>query len=176
MLNSSITSSPWHQFRLSIDVKSIHRLHDMLNAEIYCTYYYTPFGTHSPISTYPYVQVAKSASTTLFNNSFTAFDFVMHPRRVDEYLSQFPLIIEVWKKDSYQRDEILGHATVDVSKLLSSKKRYFDDGKTVMKIYDAYHYVMKSGNERGGGISAELRVIMAIEDFGRIEEGCPSDK
>ncbi|KAJ3307336.1 hypothetical protein HDU76_004660, partial [Blyttiomyces sp. JEL0837] len=114
--NANVLS--WHQYRFSIDLRSIRGLSTQVGS-VYLKYSYAPFGTTSPIMTHPPVApvtppAATSTSTAdlLLPHSFCAFEFVMGRERLETYLEAVPLVVEVWgRRDRYDRDASVGVAT-----------------------------------------------------------------
>jgi centrosomal protein CEP120 len=187
-MSSSMPSdpSPWHQFRFAVDIKSVRNF-QLKSSKVYFMYTYDPLGTTSPILTYPAKDVIWPESEVLIPNSFCAFEFVVDPQRINGYLAEFPLHLELWQKDSYEQDMQLGVVDIDVSPLLKTRptKTASNDGKTtIVRTYDAYYRMMWTRQARETYAQefekhrydvGEVRVILAIEDFGAIEGGDPDD-
>lgn len=183
--------SPWHQFRFGIDIKSVRNI-QLQSSNIYFAYNYNPTGTRSPVYTYPPVTVNKPTREALLPNSFCAFEFVLHPRRVRAYLMGYPLQLELWHRDQYERDARIGLLTVDIGPLTTAPKRWVDNAsstggrvvRTLMRTHDQYYYVkwapearavLPDAVNKSPRFVTEVRVIMALEDFGPLEGGGPDD-
>ncbi|KAI8610968.1 Cep120 protein-domain-containing protein [Chytriomyces sp. MP71] len=178
--------APWHQYRFSIDLRSIRGL-DPRHGPIFLKYTYTPFGTTSPITTHPPVKpvapttpgVTQNASLDL-PNAFCAFEFVMGAERLLTYLEAVPLAVEVWTTDRYERNARVGLATVDLSVVAGKESREVPGPVRVM-VQSADLVVgvvaakpVEAGDGGGGGSNivkiADLRVVVALEDFGPVED------
>ncbi|KAJ3396626.1 hypothetical protein HDU80_009890, partial [Chytriomyces hyalinus] len=122
--------APWHQYRFSIDLRSICGIHPA-HGPIFLKYSYAPFGTTAPITTYPPVKPTNPIATTSTHkparldlpNSFCAFEFVMGAERLLTYLEAVPLAIEVWNTDAYEKNVQIGVATVDLSAVCLKERK-----------------------------------------------------
>ncbi|KAJ3234138.1 hypothetical protein HDU81_001699 [Chytriomyces hyalinus] len=175
--------APWHQYRFSIDLRSIRGINPA-HGPIFLKYSYAPFGTTSPITTYPPVKPTNPIATTSTRkpasldlpNSFCAFEFVMGAERLLTYLEAVPLAIEVWTTDVYEKNVQIGLATVDLSAVCSKERKIVRDPVYVsLQSLDLVVGVVASksdATEEGGRIVkvADLRVVIALEDFGAVDD------
>ncbi|KAJ3400727.1 hypothetical protein HDU80_006660, partial [Chytriomyces hyalinus] len=180
--------APWHQYRFSIDLRSIRGINPA-HGPIFLKYSYTPFGTTSPITTYPPVKPTNPIATTSTHrpasldlpNSFCAFEFVMGAERLLTYLEAVPLAIEVWNTDAYEKNVQIGLATVDLSAVcLKERKVVYEPVQVSLQSLDLVVGVVANksdggGEEVGGGGGqivkiADLRVVIALEDFGAVDD------
>ncbi|KAJ3244477.1 hypothetical protein HDU78_010948 [Chytriomyces hyalinus] len=182
--------APWHQYRFSIDLRSIRGINPA-HGPIFLKYSYTPFGTTSPITTYPPVKPTNPIATISTHkpasldlpNSFCAFEFVMGAERLLTYLEAVPLAIEVWNTDAYEKNVQIGLATVDLSAVcLKERKVMYEPVQVSLQSLDLVVGVVanksdggEGGNEVGGGSGrivkiADLRVVIALEDFGAVDD------
>ena len=164
---------PWRQFRFSIELRSLQDI-QLKSAYVYLRYVYTPFGTSSPISTHPAIHVTRSTASneTILPNPFCAFEFVMSPSRLETYLEAVPLIIELWHKDDNTHDVLLGNASVDMSLVLKQQKiASLNEKDLVIQNADITTHVMSTGEAaKSYSRAADLRVVLALEDFGAVED------
>ncbi|TPX54987.1 hypothetical protein SeMB42_g00013 [Synchytrium endobioticum] len=168
----SIASDVWNQYRFSIELRSM-RDFTLKSGTIFCRYSYPPFGTSSPFSTHPPLDVLKSPAESLLPHSFCAFEFVMAPDRLQTYLEAVPLVVEMWSRDSYARDAKIGTASVDMVEVWQAHARRHEGevaGVVSVKSHDAWVVVVGSDEEGQVKRICDLRVILALEDFGPLEQ------
>ncbi|KAI8926637.1 Cep120 protein-domain-containing protein [Entophlyctis helioformis] len=172
---------PWHQYRFSIELRSLRDVH-LKSATVYLKYVYTPFGTTSPVITHPATPVNRSPHEVLLPHSFSAFEFVMSPARLRGYLEAVPLIVELWHKDDRTRDVLLGNASVDLSGVMATPKMAATDGKggagqdLLIQSLDLFVSVAGAGDAgKSYDRVCDLRVVLALEDFGPVDEGVEVD-
>ncbi|KAL2913445.1 hypothetical protein HK105_207057 [Polyrhizophydium stewartii] len=182
------TIAPWHQFRFSIELRSLRDV-QIKSANVYLKYAYTPFGTASPILTHPTTHIQRTPNEELLPHSFCAFEFVMSPERLSTYLDAVPLIVEMWHRDENTRDVLLGNASVDLAPVLAADKVHSAAGvagssgagrspaarsseqRIVIQSVDMFVPVMSTGEAaKAYNRVADLRVVLALEDFGPVEE------
>ncbi|KAJ3052425.1 hypothetical protein HK097_006298 [Rhizophlyctis rosea] len=164
------TSTRWHQYRFSIDLRSVRDFHPKA-ASIYFKYSYQPFGTSSPVITHPILDIFRTTQDVLLPHSFCAFEFVMSPDRLQIYLEALPLVIEMWSKYPQTKDVKLGTATIDLSRVLGMPRVMSSEGSTVIQSIEEYVMVSTAaGEDKRFKKVADLRVVFALEDFGVLEE------
>lgn len=165
------SSVPWNQYRFSIDIRTI-RDFKLKSANIYFKYTYVPFGTSSPCITHPTVSILNLDHEKSLPPSFFAFEFVMPLERLATYMDAVPLVIEMWNKDGNTKDVPLGICTINLAPILMETPKIIEHEKTVkVKSLDAFYLVTASGHdEEVSKKVADLRVVLALEDFGAIEE------
>ncbi|KAI8822828.1 Cep120 protein-domain-containing protein, partial [Chytriomyces cf. hyalinus JEL632] len=181
--------APWHQYRFSIDLRSIRGIHPA-HGPIFLKYSYPPFGTTSPITTYPPVKPTNPITTTSTHkpagldlpNAFCAFEFVMGAERLLTYLEAVPLAIEVWNTDAYEKNVQIGLATVDLSAVcLKEQKVVHEPVQVRLQSLDLVVGVVANKSDGGGREEdgngggrivkiADLRVVLALEDFGAVDD------
>jgi centrosomal protein CEP120 len=188
-LSKSSSKLSWHQYRFSVDLRSVKGVSPKLGS-IYLKYMYAPFGATSPTITYPPVTPAISISSTsipselLIPHSFCAFEFVMSPERLNTYLQAVPLIVEVWARDTYEKDHLVGTCTVDFSVILTAQK--VTDAtvsalsgsfmrEVLIQSSEVYNVIISPVNDDDEGDQqvqriGDLRAILALEDFGVVSE------
>ncbi|KAJ3413381.1 hypothetical protein HDV05_008092 [Chytridiales sp. JEL 0842] len=177
----------WHQYRFSIDLRSVRGLSPKTGS-IYLKYSYAPFGSTSPTITYPAVTPVAPISSTappaelLIPHSFCAFEFVMSPERLDTYLQAVPLVVEVLSKDLYEKDTVVGSVTIDLS-TVRKKPKFTDTSASALSGSIMKEITIQSTEltnliispvetELGGQVKqiGEMRAILALEDFGIVAE------
>lgn len=163
----------WRQYRMSIDLRSIRDFR-LSSAKVYLKYTYLPFGTSSPILTHPATDLTKGTNDVLLPHSFCAFEFVMNSERLQTYLEGVPLTVEIWHKDTFLKDSLLGTATVDLSAvwkapLVADVEELGLDPSTSGTIRSIESFVDVTGASSFKKI-AELRIALALEDFGVVAE------
>ena len=171
-LKENVKPADWHQYRFSVDLKSI-RDFQHVRGNVFFKYAYPPFGTSSPTISHPPCSVSKSISETVLPNTFCAFEFVMSPDRLRTYLDAVPLILELWNKDEFEKDIPFGLSTLHLAEIFKTASQILP-GNPPIEVYslDSFYPITASGHD--GGILAkvaDVRVILALEDFGPVEEG-----
>ncbi|KAJ8322706.1 hypothetical protein QVD99_007649 [Batrachochytrium dendrobatidis] len=180
----------WHQYRFSIELRSLRDI-QFKSANVYLKYTYAPFGTSSPILTHPIVHIQRTPNEHLLPHSFCAFEFVMSLEKLSTYLEAVPLIVELWQKDENVRDVNLGSALVNLSLVLSQTKipsssipvtksesytAEQDTQQLVIQSLDTFVPLMSTGDSTSlYGRLADLRVVLALEDFGVVKETSDAD-
>ena len=169
----------WHQFRFSIDLRSIKDF--QMSANIFCKYSYSPFGTSSPVLTQPPLEIIKSPrqpagpnpskSESIFSHSFCAFEFVMATLTLETYLQGVPLDVEIWSKDKFSKDVMVGMATLNLALVLESPLRSeeFQGSKALLRTWDGYVLIEDRRDGKAMKKLGEMRVVLALEDFGSLE-------
>ncbi|XP_047448856.1 centrosomal protein of 120 kDa [Mugil cephalus] len=116
----SIPSSA-HHYCFSLDLLSLGNL--SLDRPIAATlrYSYQFFGSAAPIMTNPPVELQRNMEVSL-PQSYCAFDFAALPHQLQDTFLRVPLVVEVWHRDSSSRDQLIGRASVQLSRLLSSQR------------------------------------------------------
>ncbi|KAI8800201.1 Cep120 protein-domain-containing protein [Cladochytrium replicatum] len=180
---------PWHQYRFSIELRSLRDIRLPASTHLYLRYAYPGFGTPGRVLTHPPTSVpARSAggrtawSEVYIPNAFCAFEFVMSGERLQTYLEAVPLVVEVCEKDGYTRDTVIGKADVDLHCVWDAPRMRVEIGggsggdqgdqrylPTVRK-WETLVAVVGSGKGTGTVKVADLRVLMSLEDFGPVED------
>ncbi|RKO92602.1 Cep120 protein-domain-containing protein [Blyttiomyces helicus] len=175
----------WHQYRFSIDLRSVRDFQPK-SGSIYLRYAYPPFGTSSPTQTHPPVNITRAQGDAILPHSFCAFEFVMSPERLQTYLDAVPLVIDMWTTDPYERDRLIGSATVDLAAVRRAPRLMEDvaaptaagggGGKVVIQSLDGFNEVTSASAGAGRfGKVADLGMVLALEDFGPIEDQDAAD-
>ena len=161
----------WHQYRFSVDLRAVRDFQPK-SANVFFKYYYTPFGTSAPSITHPPASLVKSSQDALLPHSFCAFEFVMSPERLAIYFDAVPLVIEMWHKDEFAKDVPLGISTLNLATVLQQKPKIMgEEAKASVYSLDTFYLVSASGHDEDGCKKvADLRVVLALEDFGPVEE------
>ena len=123
---SSANETVPRRFRLSVDLRSIKNIGRP--GTIYAKYTYPEIGATSAVRTRPPVRLS-TGTEVLLPHGYCMFDFGMTPRDLQSLVSVKPLAIEVWIKDKYKNDELLGIATIPLAQILQAKQ-FFRDPKT----------------------------------------------
>jgi hypothetical protein len=167
----SLSSALWHQYRFSIDIRTI-RDFKLKFANIFFKYSYVPFGTSSPCVTHPTVSITNQEHEKSLPPSFFAFEFVMSLERLSTYMDAVPLVIEMWTKDENTKDVPLGICTINLGPILIETARIVEYEKSIkVKSLDAFYLVTASGHDDEVSKKvADLRVVLALEDFGPTED------
>lgn len=160
--------SPWHQFRFSIELRSIRN--SRLDAtNVFFTYTYTAFGSNSPFSTTT-SQISKTPREHILPHSFCAYEFVMSAHKLESYLKGLPLKIEMWQRGENTQNSLLGHAQVDLSRVMESHKKKVSEPRILtIQTSDVFVDITPANIESYAKVG-ELRVVLALEDFGCVDE------
>jgi hypothetical protein len=103
----------------------------------------------------------------------------MGAKRLTTYLEGVPLVVELWKRDIYNRDEMVGKATLDVSRVLSASLQKLaisdEDQQSLPSTSQAgVRSVELEGSvvgETTGSRVAEMKVVVSVEDLGEVGGG-----
>ncbi|TNN44259.1 Centrosomal protein [Liparis tanakae] len=116
----SIPSSA-HHYCFSLDLRSLRNLSQTHAIAATLRYSYQFFGSAAPIMTGPPVELQRSSEASL-PQSYCAFDFAALPQQLEDTFLRVPLVVEVWHRDSSSGDHLIGRASVQLSRLLSSER------------------------------------------------------
>lgn len=192
-IQQPVDKGPWHQYRIGIDLKSLHTP-QFPPTSVYLTYYYSPFTPKLPISTYPPIVAGMPSQEVLLPQSFNAWEFVMGKSDVQRFLGADGLMIELWVRSSDGKDEQIASSTVDVAKVMQTQSRAWSESprknksmlsknvkmQVLDEIYDLEWAQDLTGYDRevgrGGVGPARVRVIISLEDFGMIDENLDSEE
>ncbi|KAJ3295057.1 hypothetical protein HDU79_009893 [Rhizoclosmatium sp. JEL0117] len=184
-----VKGNPWHQYRFSIDLRSLRGL-DPAHGPVFLRYTYLPFGSTAPISTHPPVKPTTPNATSSTNpqpqstlempHSFCAFEFVMGQERLLTYLEAVPLTIELWcLPDKYSKEVRIGLATVDLSIVTTKElKQLTDPTPVTLQSTDVQVPIVASTpadptspTKRDKIVKiADLRIVLSLEDFGPLQD------
>ncbi|KAJ3269693.1 hypothetical protein HDV01_001121 [Terramyces sp. JEL0728] len=161
------TSNEWHQYRFSIELRSI-RDFKMKSAQVFLQYTYAPFGSSTPTSTHPVVQIVQNEAEFLLPHSFCAFEFAMLQDQLEAALETVPLLVKVFHKDPHQKNILLGECSVELHHILQASKT--SSGSQSLQTLDIFTPIISSGivSEKYKSFG-ELRTIFSLEDFGQID-------
>ncbi|KAJ3333380.1 hypothetical protein HDU91_002936, partial [Kappamyces sp. JEL0680] len=170
-MNGLANLQGWHQFRFSIELRSIKDF-KLKSANLFLKYTYAPFGSSSPYITHPVVQFTATEGETLLPHSFCSYEFAMSPKRLETYLEAVPLIIEVYHKDTNRKNILIGSCTVDLGQVVygTLQSSRLVDADQIRSV-DIFTTIASQGpaSEKFASIG-ELRTLLALEDFGPIQE------
>ncbi|XP_038143058.1 centrosomal protein of 120 kDa [Cyprinodon tularosa] len=116
----SIPSSA-HHYCFSLDLRSLGKLSLPHPIAATLRYSYQFFGSSAPIVTNPPVELQRNMEATP-PQSYCAFDFAALPHQLQETFLRVPLVVELWDRGSASRDELMGVASIQLQRLLSSEK------------------------------------------------------
>ncbi|XP_072038302.1 centrosomal protein of 120 kDa-like isoform X3 [Amphiura filiformis] len=159
-----------HHFSFSIDLRLIKDVVTGGALNIYLRYSYPFFGSSAPIMTHPPVEVRKHTEV-LLPHSFCAFDFATTPHQLHETLFRVPLLVEVWHRDSYSKDVLLGIARVSLAGILQAEKARVASAHVGGP--EGWRQICRESacaeTTEGKPVQvAELMVVLGLEDFGPI--------
>lgn len=161
------TEAEWHQFRFSIELRSI-RSFKLKSANLFLKYSYPPFGTSAPYISHPVTQMTSNDLETLLPHSFCSFEFAMSPARFLAYLESVPLLIEVMHKDPSRKNILLGSCVVDLSQV--GQTWHATGGIQSADFFSPISALGGAAAQKFTSIG-ELRTLLALEDFGPVETG-----
>ncbi|TDH13182.1 hypothetical protein EPR50_G00055510 [Perca flavescens] len=164
----SIPSSA-HHYCFSLDLRSLGNL--SLTHPIAATlrYSYPFFGSAAPIMTNPPVELQRNMEASL-PQSYCAFDFATLPQQLQDTFLQVPLVVEVWHRDSTSRDQLIGRASVQLSRLLSSERSRVL-ASTGEQSWRQTHQdrIAVLNTHRPSRKVAELSYVATLEDLGLVK-------
>eukprot|EP01135_Chromosphaera_perkinsii_P005253 Nk52_evm3s328 gene=Nk52_evmTU3s328 len=153
-----------HHFRVSVDLRSIRNVSFNM-AQAYLRYTYPYFGSPAPVFTNPPVEVRKGVEY-LMPQAYCGFEFASSAAGLADHISTNPLTVELWHKDKYMQDVLLGIAKVNLGEVLGEEKTRAQGEMSWMQTHDSYIAVIAF--ERSDVITkvAEVRCIISLEDIG----------
>ncbi|KAG7490110.1 Centrosomal of 120 kDa [Solea senegalensis] len=166
----SIPSST-HHYNFSLYLQSLGGL--TLTHPIAATlrYSYPFFSSPAPIITSPPVELRSNMEVSL-PQSYCAFDFASLPQQLHDTFLRVPLRIEVWDRDSTNRDRLIGQASVQLSHLLSSEKIRFPTSTGDQSWKQTYQDLIPVvSTQRSSEKVAELSYVATLEDLGLLKAG-----
>ncbi|XP_028269192.1 centrosomal protein of 120 kDa isoform X2 [Parambassis ranga] len=113
-----------HHYCFSLDLRSLANLSSPHPIAATLRYSYPFFGSVAPIMTSPPVELHRNMEASL-PQSYCAFDFAALPQQLQDTFLRVPLVVEVWHRDSTSRDQLIGRASIQLSRLLSSERKQF---------------------------------------------------
>ncbi|XP_053726637.1 centrosomal protein of 120 kDa isoform X1 [Synchiropus splendidus] len=116
----SIPSSA-HHYCFSLDLRSLSRFSLTHPVAATLRYFYQFFGSSAPVMTNPPVELRRNTEVFL-PQSFCAFNFAVLPQQLEETFNRFPLMVELWERDSSVKDQVLGQASIRLHHLLGAEK------------------------------------------------------
>uniref|UniRef100_A0A3Q1JN78 C2 domain-containing protein n=1 Tax=Anabas testudineus TaxID=64144 RepID=A0A3Q1JN78_ANATE len=153
-----------HHYCFSLDLCSLGNL--MMG--LCFRYSYQFFGSAAPIMTNPPVELQRNMEVSL-PQSFCAFDFAALPQQLQDTFLRVPLVVEVWHRDSTSRDQLIGRASIQLSRLLSSEKSRFLTPAGEQSWRQTHQDRIPVVNAHPSEKVAELSYIVTLEDLGLVK-------
>ncbi|KAM9810498.1 centrosomal protein of 120 kDa [Neosynchiropus ocellatus] len=110
-----------HHYCFSLDLRSLSRFSLTHPVAATLRYFYQFFGSSAPVMTNPPVELRRHTEVFL-PQSFCAFNFAVLPQQLEETFNRFPLVVELWERDSSVKDQVLGQASIRLHHLLGAEK------------------------------------------------------
>ena len=158
--------APMQHYRFTLDLTSIATTKLRFPSNIFVKYSYPFFGSFSPVLTG--VVEAKNNSEFRIPRSKCVFDFACPPRLLASTFRSFPITLEVWHRGKETNDEMLGVASLVLSKVLEADRIRFTSGEE-QREKSGYRQtchgtvpVVTPANDN----LAVLNVVIVLEDFG----------
>ncbi|KAJ3163420.1 hypothetical protein HK101_000603 [Irineochytrium annulatum] len=187
---NTLSPALWHQYRFSIDLRTLIGFLPSGYA-IFLRYSYVPFNTSTPITTHPAIHPTGASSGGMqtseeklqLPHSFTAFEFVMSEETLRRYLEGAPLVVSVLGRDSGGNEVELGSAGVELGTVLGRRRVPVRVGSPDGRRMEGFE--VDDGGRGGAWIQsgevvvpvikngrrvANLNVVLALEDFGVVED------
>uniref|UniRef100_A0A3B4Z5K4 Centrosomal protein 120 n=1 Tax=Stegastes partitus TaxID=144197 RepID=A0A3B4Z5K4_9TELE len=155
-----------HHYCFSLDLRSLRNLGLTHPVAATLRYSYQFFGSAAPIMTNPPVELQRNTEVSL-PQSYCAFDFAALPQQLQDTFTRFPLVVEVWHRDSSSRDQLIGRASVQLSRLLSSERTRFL-GSAGEPSWRRTHRDRIPVVHTGEAV-AELSYVATLEDLGLVK-------
>ena len=153
--------APLQHFRFTLDITSINTAKLPCLCNIYVKYSYPFFGSFSPVLTG--AVVAKSHSETRIPRSKCVFDFACPPELLTSTFCSYPIVLEVWHKDNEMNDQMLGMATLVLTKILEADRVKFTEEKSgYRQVCHGAVPVLTPSRDK----IANLNIVTVLEDFG----------
>jgi len=168
----------YHQWRLSVEIRSV-KLRGTA-ARVFAKFNYPLLAQTKAFRTFPPVMARKN-TTVHFPHAFSLYQFGC--KRESEFRRAFQemLRVEVWKRESFAADSMIGQAFFDLRPIFdqalqqdASKKTYFAN-KTRYNENEGFRLLdLVSSVERGDSESqGVLRAVVFLEDLGLSSQQVP---
>eukprot|EP00834_Sanchytrium_tribonematis_P000774 NODE_15_length_50561_cov_0.608081.p5 type:complete len:831 gc:universal NODE_15_length_50561_cov_0.608081:4373-1881(-) len=157
--STSITSlsNEAHQYRLSIDLRSIIG-HSNIKLPVEFHYELYVLGTKNQFSTRPPVMLQNNIESFI-QNGFCAYEMVMNFTDLKALLK--PLNIEVFSHDQYKKKSLVGNCQINLGNVLKSERTPEIHGQGDLQLIDIPILIENVG---------QLKATIALEDFGEFQE------
>ncbi|KAI8846668.1 Cep120 protein-domain-containing protein [Chytridium lagenaria] len=153
--------NPWHQYRFSIDLRTLHLTQPLPDSHLHLKYTYPSFGASLPITT-PAVEPLHIKDERIpLPHSFTAFEFMMNVERFMTYVRDVP----VWVDLVGDGERVLGRGRMELGGVLEAGER----GRVMGVSVRSCGVVVRVLGEMGMEV-AEVEGVIAVEDFGEVGE------
>eukprot|EP00656_Telonema_subtile_P021079 TRINITY_DN22124_c0_g1_i1.p1 TRINITY_DN22124_c0_g1~~TRINITY_DN22124_c0_g1_i1.p1 ORF type:complete len:409 (+),score=110.02 TRINITY_DN22124_c0_g1_i1:53-1279(+) len=158
-----------HSFRFAIDLYSI-QMSSMRTGCIYLCYKYPFFGATTPVRTNPPVDTVSSVETILPSEQFCAFEFTMDATTLYNELASSPLAVEVWNRDRFRSDALVGVARVRLDDIFVQPSQHGPSGSTIQVLDQQYVVVnTDTGSQRRSG---NVRIMLSLERMPALNQSC----
>ncbi|CAL1615077.1 unnamed protein product [Knipowitschia caucasica] len=171
-----------HHFCFSLDLRSIGNLSLPHPISATLRYQYQFFGSAAPVMTQP-VELSRHSELQP-PQSFCAFNFAALPQQLHDAFHKVPLVVELWHRPLSSRDELIGRASLQLSRLLSSPRvrgqRSSSGEQSWRRTHQERVHFLRAN--RPTESAAELTYEASLEDLGLVRatevvvsESTPSD-
>lgn len=152
-------------WRFSIEIRSV-RLTER-GANVFVSYSYPPLKQPRPFRTNPPNLLRKKATVSM-PHSFAAYTLTSNFDDLQAGLEASPLYLEVWHRDLYRKDSVVGIAEADLSQLSSQPlQRNSIKLPSSVEGFRSLDQVCPIIDEDGSQVGA-LRVVVFLEDLGLV--------
>ncbi|CAK0899083.1 unnamed protein product [Prorocentrum cordatum] len=151
-------------WRISVEVKSIRLL--ARTANCFVVYAYAPFAQPRPFRTSP-PTLARKNETVYLPHSFAAYTRTATAQQMQGWFGE-PLRLEVWHRDAYRKDALLGFADATLAAVLAQPVQMSASMPSMVRgfrVVDQACAVLNAG-EAGPARAGSLRVLCFLEDLG----------
>eukprot|EP00066_Takifugu_rubripes_P024411 XP_011613677.1 PREDICTED: centrosomal protein of 120 kDa isoform X2 [Takifugu rubripes] len=158
-----------HHYCFSLDFRTLGGLRLTHSIAATLRYKYQFFSSPAPIMTNPPVQLQRNMEVSL-PQSYCAFDFAALPQHLQDTFLKVPLEVEVWHKDANSRDQLIGQASIQLSRLLMSERSRFQTSvgqQGWRQTYQERIPVLKPQHPTEK--VAELSFVATLEDLGFVK-------
>ncbi|XP_034027224.1 centrosomal protein of 120 kDa [Thalassophryne amazonica] len=165
----SVPSSA-HHYCFSLDLCSLGQLSLAHPINAVLRYSFGFFGDGAPIMTGPPVELQRNTEVSL-SQSYRTFNFTTLPKQLEDTFLRVPLVVEVWHRDSNSRDQLIGTATIQLSRVLRADKSRFMrlSGEQSWRQTHQDTVAVLHTNRPAEKV-AELCYVLMLEDLGLVKD------
>ncbi|CAK9000188.1 unnamed protein product [Durusdinium trenchii] len=158
-------------WRLSIEIRSARLTERAANA--FVSYNYPPLRQVRPFRTNPPNLLRKKATVSM-PHSFAAYCLTSTLEDLQARLEE-PLYLEVWHRDLYRKDSVVGIAEADLSMLTQRPLESSSNLPSMVESFQALDQVCPIIDSDIESQVGTLRVVIFLEDLGLATVAKPSD-
>eukprot|EP00929_Paragymnodinium_shiwhaense_P080930 TRINITY_DN42247_c1_g1_i2.p1 TRINITY_DN42247_c1_g1~~TRINITY_DN42247_c1_g1_i2.p1 ORF type:complete len:916 (+),score=196.11 TRINITY_DN42247_c1_g1_i2:185-2932(+) len=154
-------------WRVSVELRSLRLTSCSANA--FLAYMYEPFQQPRPFRTNPPVLARQNNTVNSLPHAFSSYTLAATPEDLRSELEE-PLRVEIWHRDLYKKDALLGFADVGLASVFDRPLQYSQSMPSMVRGFRVLDQVCNvigtSEASAAAGRIGALRVVLFLEDLG----------